>query len=192
MVKQSDKHKDFIVKIAKKVLSISGKICKKTSNDLKKKAVLDFVLTKSSLREVGQKFGVSQTSILNLLSVVSNETNYQGIDPSLCSGVIQIDGKEIKVFAKKRTILLSIDAKTKQPLTYHISNRENKETTKIFLETLKKYPLKIKGIISDFGREKCFLSVVKKVFTEIPHQICLVHFKRYVRLFIPPTKRSKY
>ena len=166
---------------------------KRTSDYLKRRAVLDFVLTKSSLREVGSRFQISQTSVVNWLSQVSEETHSFSIDSSHCSGVIQIDGKEIKLCGKKKSILLSIDAKTKQPLSYKISDGENKQTAEVFLESLKReYPVSIRGIISDFGRGKCFVGVVQKVFPQVPHQICLVHFERYVWMFIPRTKRSKF
>ncbi len=169
------------------------KIRKRTSDALKKQAVLDFVLTKNSLREVGSRYRISQTSVLNWLSVISDETHSFSIDASQCSGVIQIDGKEIKVCGKKKSILLSIDAKTKQPLSYKISEGENKQTAEIFLKSLREeYPVKICGIISDFGRGKCFLGVVNNVFPQVAHQICLVHFERYVWMFIPRTKRSRF
>jgi len=168
-------------------------IRKRTSDTLKKQAVLDFVLTKNSLREVGNRYRISQTSILNWLSVISEDTYSFNINASMCSGIIQIDGKEIKLRGKKKSILLSIDAKTKQPLSYRISDGENKLAAESFLKSLKlKYPCEIRGIISDFGRGKCFLGVVKKVFPQVPHQICLVHFERYVWMFIPRTKRSKF
>ena len=63
----------------------------------------------------------------------------------------------------------------------------------LFLKELKEiYPIEIKGITSDFGRGKCFIGVVKSVFPDIPHQICTVHYLRYVWLFLPRTWRSKY
>ncbi len=166
---------------------------KRASDNLKRRAVFDFVLTKNSLREVGNRYGLSKTTVLNWLSIISDETHSFSIDASRCSGIIQIDGKEIKIGGKKKTILVSIDAKTKQPLSYRISDGENKLTTESFLKSLKlKYPHEVRGIISDFGRGKCFLSVIHKVFPQAPHQVCLVHFMRYVWLFIPRTKRSKF
>lgn len=166
---------------------------KRTSDDLKRRAVFDFVLTKNSLQEVGNRYSLSKTSVLNWLSAISDEIHIFSIDASRCSGVIQIDGKEIKVGGKKKSILLSIDAKTKQPLSYNVCAGENKLTTESFLKSLKLlYPCEIRGIISDFGRGKCFLSVVRKVFPRVPHQVCLVHYMRYVRMVLPRTRRSKY
>jgi len=171
-----------------------GKNVRKHSSDhLKRQAVLDFVLTKSSLQEVGNRYLLSKTTVLNWLSLIFDEQQTFQIDASRCSGIIQIDGKEIKLGGKKKTILLSIDAKTKQPLSYLISNGENTLTTESFLKSLKlKYPHTVDGVISNFGRGKCFLGVVERVFPQVPHQICLVHFMRYVWMFIPRTKRSKF
>ena len=183
----------FCKECCKSFTHFGSNIRKRTSDNLKRQAVLDFVLTKNSLREVGSRYGLSKTSVLNWLSVISNETHSFSIDAYQCSGIVQIDGNEIKLGGKKKSILLSIDAKTKQPLSYKISDGENKQTAECFLKSLKKEsPVRIRGIISDFGRGKCFLGVVKKVFPQVPHQICLVHFERYVWMFIPRTKRSKF
>ena len=192
--KTKRKTQRFVCKdCGKSFTHFGSNIRKKSSDDLKRRAVEDFVFTKSSLREVGKRYNISQTSILNWVTEISEITLPIKINPILCSGIIQIDGKEVKLKGKKRTILLSIDAKTKQPLSYQISNSEDKVSTESFLKSLKKiYPAKIKGIISDFGRGKCFIGVVKKIFPQIPHQVCLVHFERYVWMFIPRTKRSKY
>ena len=170
-----------------------NKTRKRTSDHMKRQAVLDFVLTKSFLREVESHFGISQTSVLNWLSRISDEIHSFNINASMCSGIIQIDGKEIKLDGKRKSILLSIDSKTKQPLSYKISDGENKQKAEIFLKSLKLiYPLETRYIISDFGRGKCFLDVVHKVFPHVPHQVCLVHFERYVWMFIPRTKHSRF
>lgn len=167
---------------------------KKASNYLKQKVVFDYVISKSSLQDIRRRYGVSRSTILNWLHDISATTTLRiRIDATRCSGIIQIDGKEIKIKGKKKTIFLSIDAKTKQPLSFMVCDGENKNTAEQFLKNLKsRYPREIRGIISDFGRGKCFLGVVKKVLPNVPHQVCLVHYNRYVWLFIPRTKRSKF
>ena len=183
----------FCKECGKSFTHFGNKKRKRTSDNLKKRAVFDFVNTKNSLQEVGNQYGISKITILNWLSIISDKTNSFRIDSSQCSGIIQIDGKEITVSGKKKSILLSIDSKTRQPLSYRISDGENKLTTESFLESLKlMYPIEVVGVTSDFGRGKCFLRIVQKVFPQVPHQICLVHFMRYVRMFIPRTKRSKF
>lgn len=183
----------FCKECGKSFTHLGRNVRKQTSSDLKRRAVFDYVLTKNSLKEIGSRYNLSKTTVLNWLSQLSETIQPVNINASKCSGIVQIDGKEIKLNGKKKTIFLSIDAKTKQPLLYKICDGEDKLSAEDFLMDLKrKYPNKIEGIISDFGRGKCFLSVVGKVFPKVPHQVCLVHFMRYVWLFIPRTKNSKY
>ncbi len=54
------------------------------------------------------------------------------------------------------------------------------------------YPVEVRGIPSDFGRGKCFLKSIREIFPAVPHQVCIIHFQRYVHLFLPRTRRSKY
>ena len=194
--RQKRKTQRFYCKDCKTSFTYFGKnVRKPISYDLQRRAVLDYVFTKNSLQEVANRYSISKAIILDWLIKISDD--FQEIEDNIivskCSGVIQLDGKEIKVKGKKKTVLISIDGQTKQPLMYRLSDSENKLSSKEFLERLKeKYPVEIKGIISDFGKGKCFIGVVDEVFPEIPHQICLVHYLRYVWLFIPRTKRSKY
>ena len=168
---------------------------KRTSDELKRRAVRDYVLTKNSLQEVAVRYGIAKSSILNWLEDVSLE--YPLIedirDNSACSGLILVDGKEIKIKKKKKVILIASDATDNSPLYYGIYKKEDKLSSMEFFHKVKEScPDEIKGIISDFGRGKSFVGVVRDEFPDIPHQICLVHFMRYVWLFLPRTKRSKY
>lgn len=165
------------------------------SEQIKIKAVTDYVLTKNSLSEVGSRYNVSKTTVLNWLLPVANKY------PSLCkiqddltwSGIIQIDGKEIKIKGKRKVIFVASDSVNKKPILYRICDSENIENSRDFLITIKKiYPVKVRGVISDFGRGKCFIGVISKIFPDVPHQTCLVHFMRYVWMFLPRTRKSKY
>lgn len=164
---------------------------KRVSDYLKQKAVCDYVLTKNSLEEVGRRYNISKSSILNWIDKISKKypllENYNNL-----SGIILLDGKEIKVKGEKRVLLIASDAINKMPILYGVYKRENKVNTTEFLIKIKgNYPQEITGIVSDFGRGKCFIGVVNKIFN-VPHQICLVHFLRYGWMFIPRTKKSKY
>jgi transposase-like protein len=170
-------------------------IRKKVSDDLKRKSVLEYVTTKGSMSDIGKRYGISKMSILNWLEPIAKEF------PELekikrregWSGYIQIDGKELKLRKQKRTILIATDSKNGLPITYEIYNGENKEAAKAFLLRIKEiYPVPIAGITSDFGRGKCFIGIVEEIFPEAKHQVCLVHYDRYVWLFLPRTKRSRY
>lgn len=168
---------------------------KRISDELKKKAVNDYVLTKNSLQEVAERYSVSKSSVLNWLSGVSSE--YPQLtcikQKSKLSGLIQIDGKELKIKGQRRSLLVAMDAITKHPIHYGLYKGETKESASHFLIQVKQtYATEIKGVISDFGRGKCFIGIVQEVFPNVPHQICLIHFMRYVWLFLPRTRRSEF
>jgi transposase-like protein len=171
-------------------------IRKKVSDSFKKEIVNDYVISKSSLRDVARRYNIGKSVILNWLDEIS--TSFPEIKNTMeydndWSGIILLDGKEIKNNGEKRTIFIAADAMNKKPISYMICDRENKNNAKRFLNELKQiYPVKIKGITTDFGKGKCFLNVVSEIFPNIPHQICLVHYSRYVWLFIPRTRRSEY
>ncbi len=168
---------------------------KHASSGLQKQAVFDYVATKNSLSEVGTRYGVSKSTILNWLPVVSESY------PSLLSlnreiqwsGIIQLDGKVIKIKGEKKTLLIASDAKEKKPFYYLFADAEDTYWSTQFLHKVKKsYPVEVKGVISDFGRGRCFLAPIKEIFPNTPHQICLVHYLRYVWLFLPRTRRSQF
>jgi len=53
-------------------------------------------------------------------------------------------------------------------------------------------PGEVRGVTTDFGRGKCFLKPIRAAFPEALHQICHVHFLRYLFLQVPKTRRSKF
>jgi len=165
------------------------------SETIKYNAVKDYVITKNSLSEVSARYQITPPTILNWLK---EQSSYFPSILSLHSklpksGVIQIDGKEIKVSGNRKVILIASDAVSKKPFYYTLSNKENKEASKHFLKGVKRvYGAPIKGIVSDFGKGKCFVGVVNSVLPDASHQICIVHFLRYIWLFLPRTRRSEY
>ena len=168
---------------------------KRINDDIKHKNVNDYVVTKNSLSEVSVRYGISKTSILNWLKEISKE--YPLIEDIKCndnwSGIVLLDGKETKVKGQRRSILIASDAVNRKPILYAKYDRENINNSRDFLMRLKQlYPVEITGIISDFGKGKCFVGVVKQLFPAVPHQICLVHFLRYLSMFLPRTKKSKF
>ena len=176
--------------------SYGKNVRKKISDSYKEDIVNDYVLSKSSLRDIAKRYKIGKSVILNWLEKIS--TNYPEIKNTIntdndWSGLLLLDGKEIKNNGNKRTLLLAVDAINKKPISYMICEKENKIYTKSFLNELKQiYPVKIKGITTDFGKGKCFLKVISETFPNVPHQICLVHYSRYVWLFIPRTRRSEF
>lgn len=169
---------------------------KKISDRYKLKIVKEYALSHNSLRDISKNHNVGKSSILNWLKEISKlypEIHYNLESIKSWSGLILIDGKEIKNNGTKKVLFIASDAINKQPIYYSIFEKESSYYAEIFLTEIKKtYPVKIRGITTDFGKGKCFLNVVKKVFPNIPHQICLVHYLRYVWLFLPRTKRSEF
>jgi transposase-like protein len=110
-----------------------------------------------------------------------------------CSGYVQFDGKFPGIKGKKYCLIHSSDAHTNEPICYSLYDNENSKHTNKFLQLMKsKYPVSIKGAISDFGKGKCFIKQIETVFPDTVHQICTVHYLRYVNLFLPRTRRSQY
>lgn len=165
------------------------------SEDYKHKIVLDYVLSKSSLSETGNRYNVSRSSILNWITQISN--SYPMInDLSMhqsCSGYVQFDGKFPNVKGKRYCLIHASDAHTNEPICYSFYENENSESIIRFLQLLKaKYPVTIKGVVSDFGKGRCFVSPLEKIFPDIAHQICIIHYLRYVNQFLPRTRRSQF
>lgn len=186
----------FCIDCRKSFTSHGKNIRKKISDTFKREIVHDYVLSKSSLRDIARRYDIGKSAILNWLEEIS--INYPEIkntikDDDTWSGLILLDGKEIKNNGNKQTIFIAADAVKKKPISYMICEKENKNHAIRFLNELKRiYPVKIRGITTDFGKGRCFLNVIKEIFPGVPHQICLVHFSRYVWLFIPRTQRSEY
>ena len=165
------------------------------SSALKEKLVLDYVLSKSSLMETGIRYRVSKSSILNWLPEVSGKYLSINLLPMNCdcSGYVQFDGKFISINGRKYCLLHASDIHTNEPICYALYEKENKESAYCFLRLLKRvYPVKIRGIVSDFGKGRCFLKPIEDFFPEVSHQICVIHYLRYVNLFLPRTRRSQY
>ena len=192
---QKRKIQRFFCKNCQKPFTSKGyKQRKKTSNHLKNKAVKDFVNTKNSLQEVADRYHISKVSILNWLKQIAiNIPDAFRPIPNL-NDVLLIDGKEIKVNGKRKVLLISKTFLSREIAFYALYDYENIASSIDFLTKIKELYIKnnIQGIVSDFGRGKCFLKTVKNIFPTIPHQVCNVHFMRYMWLFLPRSKKSKH
>lgn len=165
------------------------------SEDLKFKAVGDYSMTKNSLSEVAERYDVCKSSILKWMIEIADRIPDENVLPDIPnpSGNVMIDGKEIKVGKEKYMLLVALDDGCGLPVHYGLYEDENVECTWHFLrEVKKKYPIPLLGMVSDFGKGKCFMKAVKTIFPYVPHQVCLVHFWRYVNLFIPRSRNSQY
>lgn len=165
------------------------------SEDLKFKAVSDYTRTKNSLSEVAERYQVSKSSILNWMTEIADHIPDKNVLPEIPnpSGYVMIDGKEIKVGRERYMLLVALDDGCGLPIHFEFHEDENLECTWHFLsEVKKKYPIPVLGVVSDFGKGKCFMKAIRTIFPYVPHQVCLVHFWRYVTLFIPKSKKSRY
>jgi hypothetical protein len=109
------------------------------------------------------------------------------------SGLLGVDGKELKIKGKEFTLLVAQDILAFDPVFFSLVDGENIEDSKRFFLIIKdilKYP--IKGIVSDLGRGRVFISLIEEIFPDIPHQACIIHFSRYVDMTIPRSKKSVY
>ncbi|HIC91807.1 MAG TPA: hypothetical protein EYP21_07070 [Syntrophaceae bacterium] len=101
-------------------------------------------------------------------------------------GLLGVDGKEVKIKGEDFTILIAQDIFTFDPVYFSLVEGENVEESKRFFLIIRdvlKYP--VKGIVSDLGRGRVFLSLIEEIFPNIPHQACVVHFSRYVDITLP-------
>lgn len=167
---------------------------KRFSDDLKADAVKDYICTKSSLSEVGKRFGVHGSTIHRWVMKQAGKPRASGeAKIKDFSGFVCFDGKVLKVGGEKRTLLWASDTSTGKLLFYRYSRHEDTVATQDFLTRLAEIlPTEVRGITTDFGRGKCFLKPVEAIFPGVPQRICHVHFLRYLYLQVPKTRRSKY
>ncbi len=159
----------------------------------KDKVVTDYISTKSSLSEVAKRHGICKNSILNWIPQRANLYQDNVLHSNIDETTIYIDGKEIKINGKRKVVLVASSKLLDKPIYYKIYDREHSSSSEDFLNRLKKmYDNKIIGIVSDFGRGKCFVKPVNQLFEDVPHQICLVHYLRSVNINVPKTKKSKF
>jgi len=186
----------YLCKVCGKSFTSAGyDVRRRVSDEIKEMAVMDYVCTKCSASEVGKRYGVTKMTVLNWM-------NHMACDfPKLeelnkyddWSGYITLDGKEIKIRKQRRVIFTASDAVLKKPVFYKVYDGEDSANSGDFIREVKDaYPIEIVGVTSDFGRGKCFLKVIERQLPQALHQICHVHFKRYVWLFLPKTRRSQY
>jgi hypothetical protein len=150
-----------------------------------------------SLREVAGKLEVSHQSIANWISKYGNKCMSSAqINKRLkpyWSGVLGIDGKPIKLFAKEYVLLLAVDLATHDPVHCELAEAEDRTNCKRFLLTIRdelRYPLR--ALVSDMGKGRVFLKLIAQLFPFVPHQLCVEHFLRYVDMFLPHSRKSPY
>lgn len=109
------------------------------------------------------------------------------------SGILGLDGKPIKINGQKKTAFLAVDFGTKDLVHLALIDAEDEKELEVFLFAIRddlKYLCSF--IVSDLGKGRVLVNLVKKVFPHISHQACVIHFMRYVDRTLPKSKKSKY
>lgn len=151
----------------------------------------------TTLRPVSNNIGVSHQGFLNWVMEYGKNAK-SPLEMALelkpeWSGLLGVDGKELKIKGEDFTLLIAQDILTFDTVFFSLVEGENVEDSKRFFLIIRdvlKYP--IKGIVSDLGRGRVFISLIDEIFSEIPHQACVVHFLRYVNMSIPKGKKTIY
>lgn len=109
------------------------------------------------------------------------------------NGVLGIDGKLVSIGGEKDTILIATDLPTTDLVFYDVVDGENEDDCNRFLLMIRDYlEYPVKGIVSDLGRGKVLIKLIKTVFPDVPHQACIVHFARYIEYRIPKSRKSPH
>ena len=167
------------------------------SQDFRKEAVRRYIEGNTSLRRIAQSLPASPAMLLSCI----NEFGERCLTPleikeklnPKWSGNLGIDGKPVKIKGKELTVLLAVDQGTQDLVHIDLVDRENEEDCSRFLLTVRdkmNYP--IRTIVSDLGKGKVLIDLIEKLFPDIPHQACVVHFARYVDMILPKSKKSPY
>jgi hypothetical protein len=140
---------------------------------------------------------VSPPTVLNWVSEAGKackDTIETNLELKPCwSGILGIDGKPIAIAGQKDVVLVAVDRLTKDLVHFQIVEEENEEGFKNFLLEIRdiiKYPLV--GLVSDLGKGKVLVKLITNIFPDTPHQICVLHFSRYVDRMLPKSKKSKH
>ena len=167
------------------------------SQDLIRAAVRRYLEDSTSLRPVARDFGISARTLLNWVAQYGRQAKTplevaSELRPKW-SGLLGVDGKELRIRGQELTVLIAQDVGTFDPVLFGLAESENRKEANRFFLTIKKvlhYPTR--GIVSDLGRGKTFIGCIEQIFPGIPHQACVVHFYRYVKRTIPAGKKSRW
>lgn len=167
------------------------------SSDFIREAVKRYVEDNTSFRNVARRMKVSRTTVLKWVAEAGGtckdtiETNLE-LKPHW-TGVLCIDGKPVAISGEKDTTLVAVDKESKDLVHLRLVDEENEEGFMHFLLEIRdiiKYPLL--GLVSDLGKGRVLVKLVARLFPNVPHQLCVVHFSRYIDYILPKSKKSKH
>lgn len=165
---------------------------------------------RTSIRTIARHTGHSTKTVCNSIHEVTGQcVSAAWIARNLrpqWSGYLALDGKMIRVWdwaAKhfghikeerrwrhKMSLLLSLDLKTLDIPDHHLGDEETAIDLVLFLRSLKALNYPLKGYISDGSQD--IGRAVKKVFGQVPHQLCIRHFLQILRARLKEEKIAEF
>ena len=155
--------------------------------------VKNYVSESVTLRALASRIKASKSSILNWLNQLGEKTLtplevYQVLKPTW-GDILLIDAK----FTGSFVVMIAVDHHTGDPFHYHLCLKEDKENFRTFLTTIKdKFNYQPKAIVSDQGRGNSLVELIREIFPEAIHQLCTIHFSRFVKMTVPKNKKGKF
>ncbi len=155
---------------------------------------------RTSIRTIARQKGMSKATVTKAIHEVTSQCVSaawiaKNLNPQW-SGYLGIDGKMIRVWdwaAKyfryskeqrrwlhKMCLIACVDFGTLDITAHHLGDEETSIDLKMCLEVLKKTRYPLKGYVSDGNQD--IEKVIKMVFGQVPHQLCLVHFLKNLRV----------
>ena len=157
------------------------------------KTIRNYISESVTLRALASEMKASKSSILNWL----NQLGQKALTPlevaqilkPTWDGVLLIDAK----FTGSFVIMIALDYHTGDPFHYHLCSKEDKENFRTFLTTIKdKFHYLPKAIVSDQGRGNSLVELIREIFPNAIHQLCTIHFSRFVKMTVPKSKKGKF
>lgn len=146
---------------------------------------------------MANRIGVSPPAILNWVNRFGQNAKSpieiaEELRPQW-SGILGVDGKAIKISGAEAVVLVAVDMGTNDPFFFHLAEAENEEEAeKFFLIIRDVFDYPVTAVVSDLGKGRVFVNLVEKIFPDVPHQACVIHFSRYVDMKLPKSRKSKY
>lgn len=195
--KRARRTQRYFCKECGKSFSLRKDIRLRHSRDFINEAVTRYVEDNTSFRNVARRMKVSRTTVLKWVAEAGRAckgTIETDLELKPCwSGVLCVDGKPVAVAGEKDTALVAVDKKSKDLVHLRVVDEENEEGFMNFLLEIRdviKYPLT--GLVSDLGKGRVLVKLIARLFPNVPHQLCVVHFSRYIDFILPKSKKSMH
>jgi transposase-like protein len=155
---------------------------------------------RTSIRTIARHKGISKTTVVKAIHEITSQCAgaawiAKSLNPQW-SGYLGIDGKMIRVWdwaAKhfrytkeqkrwlhKMSLMACIDLGTLDIAAHHLGDEETSIDLKMCLEGLRETGYPLKGYVTDGNKD--IEKIVKMVFGKVPHQLCVIHFLKNIRI----------